>query len=53
MWKGPDRKYYYVFGQIRTWYADLYWKINEKDHKDHEGNFLPVGYDLAQQFPLM
>ena len=43
----------HYFGQLRTWYADLYWKIRDEDHRDSSGKYLSIGYDDAQQFPLM
>ena len=43
----------YIFGPIRTFYVDLYRRIDDKDHQYKNGKFLDTGYDFAMQFPLL
>lgn len=42
-----------VIGALRTFYVDLYRKIEMKDHKDDDGDFFDRLYDDAMQHPLL
>ena len=43
----------YYLGAMRSLYVDLYRKIKDEDHKDEEGEFLKVAYDIGMQMPLL
>ena len=43
----------HVIGALRTFYTDLYLKIDSKDHRDKNGNYLDSLYDDAMQYPMM
>ena len=50
---GTPRERMHVIGALRTFYVDLYRKIEQKDHKDKTGEYLDTLYDDAMQFPMM
>lgn len=47
------RQQIHVIGALRTFYTDLYLKIDSKDHRDKNGNYLDSLYDDAMQYPMM
>ena len=38
---------------LRTFYVDLYWRINIKDLRDHKGNFFTAANDFAIMMPIL
>lgn len=46
------REYPWVTSHVRTYYAWLFKKINQKDLM-HKNNFFPVAIDLAMMFPML
>ena len=50
---GRVRQRYYVIAPLRTFYVDLYRKINDSDHKTNNGTFFDTAYDFAMQYPLL
>ena len=47
------RKQIHVIGAIRSFYRDLYEKIDIHDHKNPRGEWLDTLYDEAMQYPMM
>jgi glycosyltransferase involved in cell wall biosynthesis len=46
------RKYKYVTGHLRTFYAGLYHLIKKEDLLDEDGKFLPSAGDVATMLPM-
>lgn len=47
------RSYDWVTSAPRTFYAQLFNKIDPKDLMDHDGKFFKVAWDLAYMFPML